>query len=127
MRNLNLYLKVKNFAGLIKLFIKVGVLFQGILVFIREGEWDGGSEAFFQYFYNGNLSMGMGGGGPDPKTFLSVLGRIHFGTQACFHLAQTSKITVIEILHSLRRTNLFIYNVFYPPTFWICCKHRRGK
>lgn len=71
--------------------------------------------------------MGMGGGGLDPNPFLSVLGRIHFGTQACFHLAQTSKITVIEMLHSLRRTNLFIYNVFYPPTFWICCKHRRGR
>lgn len=73
MRNLNLYLKVKNFAGLIKLFIKVGVLFQGILVFIREGEWDGGSEAFFQYFYNGNLSMGMGGGVRTPKPFYLCL------------------------------------------------------
>lgn len=70
MRNLNLYLKVKNFAGLIKLFIKVGVLFQGILVFIREGEWDGGSEAFFQYFYNGNLSMGMGGGSGPQNLFI---------------------------------------------------------
>lgn len=126
MRNLNLYLKVKNFAGLIKLFIKVGVLFQGILVFAREGEWDGGPRPFFS-----NSTMGIypweWGGVRTPTPFLSVLGRIHFGTQACFHLAQTSKITVIEILHSLRRTNLFIYNVFYPLTFWISCKHRRGR
>lgn len=125
MRNLNLYLKVKNFAWLIKLFIKAGVLFQGILVFIREGEWD--PRPFFSNSTMGIYPWEWGGGCPDPNPLFICVGRIHFGTQACFQPAQTSKITVIEILHSLRRTNLFIYNVFYPPTFWICCKHRRGR
>lgn len=71
MRNLNLYLKVKNFAGLIKLFIKVGVLFQGILVFIREGEWD--PRPFFSNSTMGIYPWEWGGGVRTPTPFLSVL------------------------------------------------------